>query len=675
MADKKSNPSNESLEQLHLEELLQVSETNGGNQTTEDVDKTSVPKNKVAKNNVDGNNVDDNNVPKNNEDNDGIYVAQADADKAAERARKNSETVETETFDEDLAQANYAQVKYEHDEYIDEVFASAREKAHAQGAHKAATPIDDSDNFEEHENLVDDYPPASFLRSTPPSESTAKILSSDTEFVNRYEPFYESYGRGFSSETETHQDFIVGTDYDEPINSSPNEKAAGEARADKASSKAYSKQPLATRTSRAAMTAGLDLADHFHGNKLKQSVNRTRTKHPYLMERPLTISDEDGYLLIDKVRSVPSYRIDQIANELNSEEIKFVFHAIMLLDDVDAQTFRSLQQIAVIRASWSLYTIGWSTLQRNFPQRKVQSTLELVHTTLISDTTRANVRPSYSHRAIGDIVNLAKSNDGFVTDVVRNLNQSYNLSPEEGLETFIAEYQILVDSPFGGETFGEFFRRADLSVLYKKKDILIQSLPYMHPAISSEVISRVISNRDPLEGDKLYIYKQVADIFLHKTNSSPMWKYMSRDLNRTYREWYVGDRVSIQTQSYPAKRDFLDTYTEYIDDVAMVNQDIMALRFENFILMDDRRRGDSLVYYTYDMVKDLILRGYEEKDLANPRFATTNARQALNNNDTDSVILLNVLPPELEYSRRFLDRTLGKSRRKQRNIFNNWFKD
>lgn len=605
------------------------------------------------------------------------YVTRAGSGSSGKDSEQNkslNSDVSKNNLGDDLSEANYSSVNYNHDDYIGEKFAEARHKYRDGSEDDASVESDpvsethEADDFD-NETINDDYPPASFLRSTPPRRSSSQRLDSEPKSSYSYEPYYESINK---PKTEDDEETSLA---DEPINSSTNEEAAGQARADKASSKAFSKAPIATRTSRAAMTAGLDLADHFHNSKLKQSVSRVRAKHPYLMDRPLTITDEDAYSVLDKVRSVPTYRITQVANELNSEEVKFIFHVLLVLDENDSQTFRAIQQIAVIRASWSLYTVGWSTLQRNFPNRRIQQTLELVYSTLVNDSSRANIRPSYSHRAIGDIINLAKSDDGFVSDVTRNLNQSYNLSPDEGLETFISEYQVLVESSFGGSVFGEFFRRADLTVLYKKKEILCQALPYMHPAISSEVVSRIVASKNPIEGDKLYVYKQIADIFLHKSVNHPIWQYMSRDLNRSYKTWYIEDRINIQTQSYPAKRDFLETYIDYIDDVAMISQDIMAIRFSKFILIDDRRRGDSLIHYDYDILKDLLTRGHEEKDLANPRLAEMNSVQAMSYGKSDGVILLNILPPALEHSRRFLDKLLGKSNRNRLNLFNNWFKD
>ena len=523
---------------------------------------------------------------------------------------------------------------------------------------------DENLNLSNTQKSSDPYPPAAFLRSTPPMEKSAKILppSRTATNISKYEPYYENYNGSYEEET---------------INSSINEDAAVKARLDKASSKAYSKPAMATRTSRATRSAGLDLSDTFQSNKLKESVYRVREKHPFLMERPLTITDEDAYALLDKVTNVSRYRVSQLANELNSEEIKFIFHAIELLPKEDLDNLNALQQIAVIRASWSLYTIGWSTLQRNFPERRLQSTLELIYNSLVSDSSRADVRPAYLYRLIGDLVNLGKSDSAIVSDVVRNLNQSYNLSPDEGLETFISDYQILVESNFGGQILGDFFRKADLPILYLKKEILCQAMPHMHPAVASEVLSRVIADRDDLCEDKLYIYRQVADKFIHKQVNHPIWSYMSRELNRTYRRWYIHDRLNSHTQIYPAKSTFLETYTEDIEDLAMINQDIMAIRFENFILVDDRRRGDSIIYYHDDAVRDLLMRGLEEKDLANPKLAEIDASRAMQNLERSGVVLLNIIPPALEYSRRFMDHVLGNSRKNKhrRNIFNNWFRD
>ncbi len=114
----------------------------------------------------------------------------------------------------------------------------------------------------------------------------------------------------------------------------------------------------------------------------------------------------------------------------------------------------------------------------------------------------------------------------------------------------------------------------------------------------------------------------------------------------------------------------------YIEDVAMINQDIMAIRFENFILLDDRRRGDSLMYYKDEAIKNLLTRGLEERDLVNTKFAESNAKTAISNKSYPDIVLLEILPPQLEYARKFMDRALGSYRRNKqhKSIFNNWFK-
>lgn len=493
------------------------------------------------------------------------------------------------------------------------------------------------------------YPP-SFLRSTPPQQSKATFLPRPEPSVYRE------------------------ADPNGTINSSNNEEIAGLARADRASVKAFSKAPRATRTGRAARSAGLDMTEEYRSRgKFRQSLGLVRKQHPYIMERPLNITDEDAYELIEKLRRVPLYRLGEISPDINAEECKRLFHALLLADD--QPTFRAIQQLASQRASWSLYTVGWSTLQRNFPQRRIQQTLELVYNTLESDPSRSEVRPSYIRKAIADIVNLGKSDEGLVSDVVRHLNQAYNVSPDEGLESFIDDYQILIETPFGGSVMGDFFRRADLPVLYRKKEVLCQSLPYMHPALAAEIISRVIATREPIEGDKKYLYKQIAEIFLHKEAGHPIWPYMSADLHRAYNRWYIDDRLENQTTMYPGKREFLQTYIDDIEDVAMLSSDLMAIRFDSFILIDDRRRGDACTYYDNETVKDLLLKGLDEKDLGNPNLPSRDVRDAVRSDQAKGVVRLSFAQGYLPFSREFMDRLLGHANKGRReNVLKNWFR-
>lgn len=490
-------------------------------------------------------------------------------------------------------------------------------------------------------------PPPTYLRSTPPRTERSTVLP----------------------KPELEDSLSV----DEPINSSTNETMAGIARADRASSKAYSRPPRATRSSRAASQAGLDLTEEYKSKgKFRQSVQRVRNIHPYILERPLTITDEDAWKLIHKIQAVPLYKMQELSIDLNSEETKCLFHALLLIDD--QKIYRAIQHLASQRASWSLYTIGWSTLQRNFPHRWVQQTLELVYNTLESDPSRAEVRPSYMRKAIGDLVNLGKTDSGLITDMVRHMNQAYNVSPDEGIETLLVDFQIIVETAFGGAIFGEFFRRADFPVLYYKKEILTQALPYMHPALASEVLSRVIASRDPIENEKKYLYKQIADIFLHREAKHPMWPYMSADLQRAYRRWYIHDRIDNQTVMYPAKKEFLLTYIEDIEDVAMLTNDLMAIRFDQFILIDDRKRGDGVTYYDNETVKDMLLKGLDEKDLGSSTIPNRDVKEAVNNKRLTGVVRLNFNHGKLQYSRHFMDLLLGHSKDNRENVLKNWFR-
>jgi hypothetical protein len=500
-----------------------------------------------------------------------------------------------------------------------------------------------------------DNPPPDFLRSTPPSREKST-------FLPKPDLSQEDSDTGYGYQNRM-----------EPINSSNNEVMAGMARADRASSKAYSTTPRATRTGRAASSAGLDLTEEYRNKgKFRQSLQNVRKKHPYLLERPLTISDDDARNLIDKIRQVPLYKIQELSIDLNSEETKMLFHCLLLIND--QQTYRAIQQLAVQRASWSLYTVGWSTLQRNFPHRWIQQTLELVFNTLVSDPSRREVRPSYMPKCIGDIVNLGKSDDGFVSDIVRNMNQAYNLSPDEGLETFISDYQILVETSLGGAIFGEFFRKADLPVLYKKADILGQSMGYMHPALAAEVISRIIASRDPIEDEKKALYKRIADVFIHSEPNHPIWPYMSADLERAYKRWYINDRIDNQTVMYPGKREFLQTYLDDIEDVAMISNDIMAIRFDQFILIDDRKRGDGVTYYDNQTVKGMLLKGLDERDLGSPNIPSRDVKDAIQSKRLTGVIRLSASQGRLQYSRQFMDLCLGHSKQREKNILKNWFK-
>lgn len=570
--------------------------------------------------------------------NNGIYIAKSNAELAQLEKQDN------EASEEDIS-ANY-------DDYIEEKFSAAREAM---------------------ENKTDNKYERNIFSSTPPKEKSAKLLpNNDRKTESMYVPYYERYA--LNSNAFNGQDIYESND--NLINSSPNEIKAGEVRAEIASSKAFSKQPMATRTTSAAKTAGLDLANEFKNSKISNSLKKSREKHPYLMERPLSITDQDAERLLSKVIDTPMYNIPQLANELNSEEVRYIFHALLLLDQRDEHLVPALQQIAIQRANWSMYIIAWSTLQRNFPNKNIQKTLELMYSKIISDSNRSDIKPSNNHRAISEIVNLAKSDAALVSDVVKQINQSYNLSPDSGLETFIYVYQILVRSNFGGAVLGEFFRKADIFVLYKKAEILCETLEFMHPGIAAEILSRIISNRDDINGSKLYIYKYIAEIFLQKHPDHPVWKYLSRDLIRTYKSWYVQDKISSQTQVYPAKSNFLESYLGDIEDIAMISQDIMAIRFEDFILFDDRRRGDSLMYYKDEAIKNLLTRGLEERDLVNTKLAEANAKTAISNKSFPEVVLLEILPPQLEFARKFMDRALGSYRRNKqhKSIFNNWFK-
>ncbi len=573
-----------------------------------------------------------------NDEKNGIYIAKSNAELAELENNKN----------QDIEQDNFSN----YDEYIEEKFSAARDAM-------------ENKNDKQYERNV--------FSSTPPREKSAKLLpSNDRKTESMYVPYYERYALN----SNAFDDQNLYDSNENLINSSPNETKAGEVRAEIASSKAFSKQPMATRTTSAAKTAGLDLANEFRNSKISNSLRKSRERHPYLMERPLSITDQDARRLLDKIVATPSYDIPRLANELNSEEVRYIFHAMLLLDQRDEHLIPALQQIAIQRANWSMYIIAWSTLQRNFPNKNIQKTLELMYSRIISDSNRSDIKPSSNHRAISEVVNLAKSDAALVSDIVKQINQSYNLSPDSGLETFIYVYQILVRSNFGGAVLGEFFRKADILVLYKKAEILCESLEYMHPGIAAEILSRIISNRDDINGPKLYIYKYIAEVFLQKHPDHAVWKYLSRDLIRTYKSWYIQDRIISQTQVYPAKSNFLESYLNDIEDVAMINQDIMAIRFENFILLDDRRRGDSLMYYKDEAIKNLLTRGLEERDLVNTKFAESNAKTSISNKSYPDIVLLEILPPQLEYARKFMDRALGSYRRNKqhKSIFNNWFK-
>lgn len=516
----------------------------------------------------------------------------------------------------------------------------------AAPVHEAEAETDLSDYAEIR--TEQDNPPPEYLRSTPPQQSRAT-------FLPRPEP---SERDGSLSE---------------PINSSNNETMAGLARADRASSKAFSQAPRATRSGRAARSAGLDMTEQYKARgKFRRQLAGARIQHPYIMDRPLEITDQDARELIEKIRRVPLYHLPDISREINAEESKRLFHALLLIND--SETYSAIQQLAMQRAGWALYTIGWSTLQRNFPNRRVQQTLELVYNTLVSDPSRAEIRPSYIRKAIGDLVNLGKSDEGLVIDVVRHLNQAYNVSPDEGLESFLEDYDILLETPFGGAVMADFFRRADLPVLFRKKEILCRALPYMHPAVAAEVVTRIISSREQNEDEKLYIYKQIAEIFLHREASHPMWNYMSTDMQRSYKTWYIRDRLENQTAMYPGKREFLQTYIDDIEDVAMISSDIMAIRFDRFILIDDRRRGDSCLYYDNETVRKLLLQGLDEKDLANPNLGSRNAEDAVKKNMEQGVVRLGFAQGALPFSRRFMDRLLGHGGRHRENILRNWFR-
>lgn len=165
-----------------------------------------------------------NKTSKEEKDDKGIIVARSNQEYQEDQ---KSESLKHEAKTDNPA--NYINAHSEHDPYVESKFKEARDR---------------------QERSKSKYPPAEFLRSTPPTEASAKLVKGNPDKSSNYVPYYDSYP-SLKAEQDSSTSEEDNYNYDENIASSANEEEAGKARAEKASSKAYSKKPLATRSSSA----------------------------------------------------------------------------------------------------------------------------------------------------------------------------------------------------------------------------------------------------------------------------------------------------------------------------------------------------------------------------------------------------------------------------------------
>lgn len=348
-------------------------------------------------------------------------------------------------------------------------------------------------------------------------------------------------------------------------------------------------------------------------NRLTQVCQTVQERHPLPRERMQTLGRYDVQRFLLELRRVTPKRLPYWIASLEAPQLACVFPAF--LTTTDENTLNRLFLLVTQRASWPLYALGWLTVSQHFPETYTLRAFRLICHALRQQA----VAPprALPHPVVDEI--LQASDEGAFFDALLQPLLSCKASE---LASFCKRYALEPNSLLWQMLLGQYFRACPLADLVAGAPQLADLLPELHPQQAQAILARIQTEAGLTHAQRQTLAEAIFERLPILAPIHPFWRELDqRVLYQTYRRLAVQLRLQAHLGDNRLKTPFYTPHLLQIQDLARLAEGVLALRFPGFILVDDRRRMDRVLYYTDEAVEAFLSSGREQEALADPDFA------------------------------------------------------
>lgn len=386
--------------------------------------------------------------------------------------------------------------------------------------------------------------------------------------------------------------------------------------------------------------------------RLQDALQFIRQTHFLIDEIPGQISRREVNAFLDQIARLSTNQLPIFTNELSSKEISLIYAAFT--EPLYKEEKQILRNMALFRSSYYTFIIGFTTWQHAFPNPDMQLTLSLVYKYLQSQHDLE--RPVFAKELLADHCSLDLSDRIFIQQCVRLLEKELLIKQKfANLTEFFQHYAIQNHSAFAATLLGYFFLMVDWTWYVKESRLLFIHLPLMLKEVAAEIISRMISLDQTASKSKNFLFRQLEQILTDNKFKQRIWPVIKPELRDSYQRWTIEDKISNHCLNNVLKRAFLLNYIEDILDVADLGPDILAIRFRNFLLIDDANQKDRILYYDNATIRELLAQELPETYLASPPLGVRLAKDALANQNLQGIIAIMLTDGELKDSQMLMN--------------------
>lgn len=386
--------------------------------------------------------------------------------------------------------------------------------------------------------------------------------------------------------------------------------------------------------------------------RLQDALQFIRQTHYLIDEIPGQISRKEVNAFLDQIARLSTKELPVFTNELSSKEISLIYAAFT--EPLYREEKQILRDMALFRSSYYTFIIGFTTWQHAFPNADMQLTLNLVYKYLQSQ--KDLERPVFAKELLADFCSLELSDRIFVQQCVRLLEKELLIKQSySNLSDFFQHFAIQSRSAFAATLLGYFFLMVDWTWYVKESRLLFMHLPLMLKEVAAEIVSRMISIDQTASKSKNFLFRQLEQVLAKNQFKKRIWPLVKTELRDSYQRWTIEDKISNHCLNNVLKRAFLLNYIEDILDVANLSQDILAVRFRNFLLIDDANQKERILYYDNATIRDLLAKELPETYLVSPPLGVRMAKDALANHNLQGIIAIVLSDGELKISQMLMN--------------------
>lgn len=384
-----------------------------------------------------------------------------------------------------------------------------------------------------------------------------------------------------------------------------------------------------------------------------------RESHPLAHELATEISVDDSNRLLDQLAVLSTEELHDFTDQMAPSDLMLVFNCFTV--PLYPEEINLLESMIRRRASWFTYRMAWAYFQMHFPNASIQRTLQTIYNELISESWR-HPRPFDLQDIILDHLTVEADSPQFIQACLHYLSQEMNEDPNFSFKAFLERYSINTETPFGLAYIGDFFLFADPTWYVAEEELFSKILSRMHPSDAGKLVRRSLESELPATS-KLRLQRLIARIYLQEQPQTNVWDFVSPELYESFRSWYDNDLIRRHTSTSPGKRRCYLQFMEDIKDIAVLSPTILAFRFRNFIIIDDKEQYDKALYYDDKTVAELIEQGLHEEALADPPMAGRPSTIAHELGRKEGIVELRFKKADLPNTLSYLNFVLGHTSR------------